>query len=113
MKSKKEKKPNIKFKFTIGIVFVFLFVLILSFSLKGMVNVFRLRAEQEKLVKNIASIKKSNKKITRQIYELKYNKQFIASLAREKLNMIRPGEIVFKFIGKNKKDQNTNKGGGK
>ena len=100
MKSNKEKSLNIKF--TLGAVFVFLFALIIFFSLKGVVKVYRLRSEQQVLRKEIAGIKKSNKKISNQIYELTYNKQYIANIAREKLNMIKPGEIVFKFIGKNK-----------
>ena len=111
MKSNKEKSLNIKF--TLGAVFVFLFALIIFFSLKGVVKVYRLRAEQQGINKDIAGIKKSNKKISGQIYELTYNKQYIANLAREKLNMIKPGEIVFKFIDKNKKNKNTNKAGGK
>ncbi len=100
MKSNKEKSLDIKF--IVGAVFVFLFALIIFFSLRGMVKVYRLRSEQQSLNKNIAEIKKSNKKINNEIYELTYNKQYIANLAREKLNMIKPGEIVFKFIGKNK-----------
>ena len=100
MKSNKEKSLNIKF--TLGAVFVFLFALIVFFSLKGVVKVYRLRAEQQGMDKDIARIKKGNKKISNQIYELTYNKQYIANIAREKLNMIKPGEIVFKFIGKNK-----------
>ncbi len=100
MKSNKEKSLDIKF--IVGAVFVFLFALIIFFSLRGMVKVYRLRSEQQSLNKNIAEIKKSNKKINNEIYELTYNKQYIANLAREKLNMIKSGEIVFKFIGKNK-----------
>ncbi|MHB1662065.1 MAG: FtsB family cell division protein [bacterium] len=111
MKSNKEKRPDIKF--TAGAIFVFLFASIIFFSLKGMVKVYRLRSEQRKLNEDITSIKKNNKKISRQIYELNYNKQYIANLAREKLNMIKPGEIVFKFIGKGKKDKNTDKTGEK
>ena len=111
MKSNKEKSLNIKF--VVSGAFIFLFALIIFFSLKGMVKVYRLRSEQQSINKDIAGIKKSNKKISGQIYELTYNKQYIANLAREKLNMIKPGEIVFKFIGKNQKDKNTNKAGGK
>ena len=100
MKSNKGKNLNIKFG--LGAFFVFLFALITLFSIKGVVKVYRLRSEQQGLRKEIAGIKKSNRKISGQIYELNYNKQYIANIAREKLNMIKPGEIVFKFIGKNK-----------
>jgi len=103
MKSNKGKNLNIRIKFGLVGFFVFLFVLITLFSFKGVVKVYRLRSEQQALKKEIARIKKSNKKISNQIYELTYNKQYIANIAREKLNMIKPGEIVFKFIGKNKK----------
>jgi cell division protein FtsB len=72
------------------------------FSIRGVINVYRLNSERRQLQKNISEIKKNNNKINRQIYELTYNKQYISYLAREKLNMIKPGEIVFKFIGKNK-----------
>ncbi len=102
-----EKKLSIKH---IGfIVFIFLFALMLIFSIKGVFKVYRLRAEQLAAKRNIAEVKKSNKKIENQIHELTYNKQYIANIAREKLNMIKPGEIVFKFLGKSKKDKNTNK----
>ena len=100
MKSNKGKKLNIKFSLTSA--FVFLLALIVFFSLKGVVKVYKLRSKQQLVNNEIAAIKKSNKKISDQIYELANNKQYISNLAREKLNMIKPGEIVFKFIGKNK-----------
>ncbi len=101
MKSNKEKKHNIKY--IPFIIFSAIFILIVVFSVKGVIRVYRLRSEQLAVRKNIAEIKKKNDKIENQIRKLTYNKQYIAYIAREKLNMIRPGEIVFKFIGKKHK----------
>jgi cell division protein FtsB len=101
MKSNKEKKHNIKY--APFIIFSALFILIIIFSVKGVIKVYTLRSEQLAVRKNIAEIKKKNEKIENRIRELTYNKQYIAYIAREKLNMIRPGEIVFKFIGKKHK----------
>lgn len=98
---------NLKVRLTAGIIFAFLLVLFVVFSLKGMVEVYKLRLERQTLNKEISVIKKSNKKMGKRIYELRYNKQYIANLAREELNMIKKGEIVFKFIGQ--KGKNTNK----
>ena len=104
MKSNKEKKHNIKY--VPLIVFFIIFISIVFFSIKGVMRVYRLRSEQLAVRKNIAEIKKNNGKIEEQIRELTYSKRYIAYIAREKLNMIKPGEIVFKFIGKSKKDKN-------
>ncbi len=103
MKSNKGKKHNIKFKYAPFIIFLTVFILIVVFSVKGVIRVYRLRSEQLTVRKNIAEIKKKNDKIENQIRKLTYNKQYIAYIAREKLNMIKPGEIVFKFIGKKHK----------
>ncbi len=87
-------------KFAAAAAFVILFALIMFFSFKGMAKVYILRNERLDIRREIKEIKKNNKKISRQIHELTYNKQYIAGIAREKLNMIKKGEIVFKFIGK-------------
>ncbi len=101
MKSNKEKNHNIKY--APFIIFFAIAILIIVFSIRGVIKVYKLRSEQFLIEKNIAKIRKENKKIENQIHELTYNKQYIAYIAREKLNMIKPGEIVFKFIGKKHK----------
>jgi len=58
--------------------------------------------EDRKLTQEISLIKKRNSLIGVQIYKLRNDKQYIASLAREKLYMIKKGEIVFRFIHKKK-----------
>ena len=110
MKSSKGKNLNITFAG--GAVFALIVALFVIFSLRGMVNIYRLRMEQQRLKEEIVSIGKNNKKIEAQIYQLSRNKQYIAEMAREKLNMIKKGEIVFKFIGgkgksKNKKEEDN------
>ncbi|MCL4498372.1 MAG: septum formation initiator family protein [Deltaproteobacteria bacterium] len=104
MKSSKGKSLNAIL--IAGSIFAFLLALFVIYSLQGIVKVYRLRAEEQKLKQEITLIKKSNYKIDKQIYELIHNRQYIANLAREKLNMIKKGEIVFKFIHKKKKDSN-------
>ncbi len=104
MKSSKGKSLNTIL--VTGSLFAFLLALFIIYSLKGIVSVYRLRGEEQKLKQEIALIKKRNHVIDKQIYELSNNKQYIANLAREKLNMIKKGEIVFKFIHKKKKDFN-------
>lgn len=83
--------------------------LLLIFSMRGMYEIYRLKAEQQRLSGDIAVIKKENKKTENQIYELSNNKQYIAEMAREKLNMIKNGEIVFKFFGNGQNGQNGKK----
>lgn len=106
MKSNKEKKLDILL--IAGSISIFLLALFVIFSIKGIVKVHKLKGEEQKLQQEIVLIKKSNHTINRQVYELSSNKQFIANLAREKLNMIKKGEIVFKFINSKKKDTDKN-----
>ncbi len=108
MKSNTVKNLNVKL--AAAVLFALLLASFVIFSLKGMVKIYRLRSERQGLTADISTIKKSNKKIERQIYELTYDKQYVANIAREKLNMIKKGEIVFKFVGKDKKNKNNTGG---
>lgn len=100
MKSKKGK--NLSILPVAGSIFVLLLILFVIYSFKGIVRVHKLMGEEHKLMQKISSIKKRNRAIGVQIYKLSNNKQYIASLAREKLYMIKKGEIVFRFIHKKK-----------
>ncbi|MCL4542453.1 MAG: septum formation initiator family protein [Deltaproteobacteria bacterium] len=104
MKSNKGKSLNTIF--ILAFVLASLLALFMIYSLKGIVKVYNLRGEEQKLKQEIVLIKKRNHAIDKQIYELSHNKQYIANLAREKLNMIKKGEIVVKFIHKKKKYYN-------
>ncbi len=89
------------------VIFVAALSLFIIFSRHGIVRVYKLKAERTKLSKQIISLRKRNKKISRNIYELKHNKQYIAELARKKLDLIKKGEIVFKFINNKKQSAAT------
>jgi cell division protein FtsB len=100
MKLQKGKNLN----FLIAAIFTLILALFVIFSMHGIIKVYKLKNEETKVDKQIASLKKSNEKISSKIYQLKHNKQYIAELAREELGMIKKGEIVFKFIN-NKKEK--------
>lgn len=99
--------------FTSGFVVIILMAAFIAFSLKGVINIYRLNTRKKELTKSIARIKKSNKETMKQIYELTHNKQYIASLAREQLNMVKKGELVFKFIHGGEKNKNVSSAQGK
>lgn len=98
MKLQKGKNLN----FLLAAIFTLIIALFVIFSMHGIIKVYKLKNEEVKLNKQIASLKKSDEKISLKIYQLKHNKQYIAELAREELGMIKKKEIVFKFINNKK-----------
>ncbi len=108
MKLKKERNLNPSFLFSRilnktlskGFVLVAVIFFFFVFSVWGVINVYELKSREQGIKEEITAVKQKNKKIEMEIKELKNNKQYISSLAREKLNMVKKGELVFKFIPK-------------
>jgi cell division protein FtsB len=94
---KKEKSPS-SFKkkiITGGIVFL-LFVLTVTsfFGKRGLIEIYRTRRKQEALLRKINELEEKKVKLERDIEELQKNPKAIEKKAREKLGLVKEGEIV-------------------
>jgi len=73
--------------------------LVASFILgeMGLVKYFRMKAQYTALTEEIAKLKQDNAKLTREVHALRSDPAYLERIARDKLGLARPGEIVYYY----------------
>jgi len=82
----------------------FCLLLFIMFSDNGLSDLFRLKSERDRLVQENLRLKRENLTLYRTIDRLKNDPEYIESIARKELGMIRKGEVILKP----KQPKNTN-----
>ena len=77
--------------------FFFVMILVAVFHKDGILTVNGYKEEQEKLRESNETLVRENKQLAQEIHELKTDPFAIEKIAREKLNLVRPGETVYTF----------------
>ena len=102
VKQIKNSLKNGKFKFAICVAVVYFIFLALNFIFgdKGYLRMKDLRAEKIKITNEIESIKKENQKLTLELAAARSDPFWVEKAAREELDLVKKGEIVYKFLDK-------------
>jgi len=66
---------------------------------RGALHLLRLRAEKMRLDEQNFRLQKENALLRQRILQIRHNDHYLEKLAREELNMVRPGEIIYRFAG--------------
>ena len=94
---KKDKSSSsFKKKVIIGGVVFLLFVLtvVSFFGKRGWIEIYKTRRKQEVLLQKIEHLEEKKVKLERDIEELQKNPKAVEKKAREKLGLVKEGEIV-------------------
>lgn len=94
---KKDKSSSsFKKKVIIGGVGFLLFVLTVAsfFGKRGLIEIYRTKHSQEVLLQKIEQLEARKGKLERDIEELQKNPKAVEKKAREKLGLVKEGEIV-------------------
>ncbi len=94
---KKEKNSSsFKKKAIIGGVVFLLFVLtvVSFFGKRGLIEIYKTRHKQKVLLQRIEQLEERKAKLERDIEELRENPKAVEKKAREKLGLVKEGEIV-------------------
>ena len=95
MKKDKSSSSFKKKAFIGGVVFLrFVLSVVSFFGKKGLMEIYRTRRKQEVLLKKIGQLEERKVKLERDIEELKKNPKAVEKKAREKLGLVKEGEIV-------------------
>jgi len=81
----------------LGFVLIVAMALAAVFSDKGFMNVYDFTEELNYLNKTNAVLAKDNARIQKEIDALKSDPYAVEMLARDKLNMVKPGETVYQI----------------
>jgi cell division protein FtsB len=84
------------------ILTLFSMLLFILFSDKGLSDLFKLRSERDRLMNQNVQLKKENDTLYRTIERLRNDPEYIESVARKELGMIKKDEVILK--PKNNKD---------
>jgi cell division protein FtsB len=82
----------------LGVVLLVTMALAAAFSDKGFMNVYDFAVELDYLKQNNANLMKENERIQREIDALKSDPYAVEMVARDKLNMVKPGEQVYQIV---------------
>jgi len=63
----------------------------------GVIHLWRLRGEKTKLDEQNYRLQKENDALRQRVFRLRNDNSYLEKLAREELNMVRPGEVIYRF----------------
>jgi cell division protein FtsB len=66
---------------------------------RGAIHLWRLQGEKGKLDEQNHRLQKENEALREKISRLRSDNYFLEKIAREELNMVRPGEVIYRFRG--------------
>ena len=87
---------------SLGLVLIAIMGLAAVFSNKGFMNVHDFNEEVDYLKKRNAVLTTENAHIQKEIDALKSDPYAVEMLARDKLNLVKPGEKVYQIVRENK-----------
>lgn len=73
------------------------------FGERGGLHLWRLWQEKKKLEENNFLLQKENQTLRERIYRLRHDDRYLEKIAREELNLVRPGEIIYRFASSESK----------
>lgn len=83
--------------------FILSLCLLTAVGERGALHLWRLRAEKAKLDEENFRLQKENEGLRQRISKLRNDDFYLEKIAREELNLVRPGEIIYRFPPSEKK----------
>ena len=97
-----DKKKFLTFSF-LAILFVALMAAWLGFGERGFIHLYHMEREREASLAKIEMLKKENKKLIEEIERLRNDTEYIETLGRRELGLVREDEILYQFLDPEKK----------
>ncbi len=91
-----DKKELLKFLFFI-FIFLGLVVAWLGFGERGFIHLYRIDNEREARLERIKKLDQENKELLEEIERVRKDKEYVESLARRELGLVKEGEILYRF----------------
>jgi cell division protein FtsB len=86
---------------TLSLAFFVFLMLAALFHDDGILTVFKLQDQMAEIRESNKALSAKNANIHKEIEALKSNPLAIEKIAREKLNLVKPGETVYQIVRKN------------
>ncbi len=90
------KKSVLKI-FFMGVLLLALIVAWLGFGERGFYHLYRMEQERQVYLEKIQQLEDANQELLKQIDRLRRDKEYIESVARRELNLVKKDEIIYRF----------------
>jgi cell division protein FtsB len=67
------------------------------FGGRGLLQIYHLKDERDRILLSNARLREENQKLTQQVQRLRHNKEEMEKIAREELGLVKKGEIIYQF----------------
>jgi cell division protein FtsB len=64
---------------------------------RGALHLWRLRGEKSRLDEQNYRLQNENEALRQRVYRIRNDDDYLEKVAREELNLVRPGEVVYRF----------------
>lgn len=68
-----------------------------SFGRHGLIDLYKMQKEKEEYLATIRDLKEKNQLLTAEIRRLREDKEYLESVARKELDLIKENEIIYRF----------------
>ena len=89
-------KGFLKLSFII-LVLLSLIIAWLGFGERGFIHLYRMEKERQAYLEKIHHLEKKNQELLGQIERLRKDKEYIESVARRELGLVKENEIIYRF----------------
>ncbi len=72
------------------------------FGDRGLLRIFELKQDKEKIEKRLAENRADNEKLKREIIALKSDRRYLESISRKDFGLVRSNEVIYQFPQENK-----------
>ena len=93
---KKRKHPFLKI-FMFGLMILVPILGWLIFSQHGLVRLYQLELEKQEVIHRINLLKRENQALLREIQRLRTDPDYIESIAREELGLVKKNDLIIRF----------------
>ena len=76
---------------------ILLLAVVTVVSERGAIHLWRLRGEKSRIDEQNYRLQKENEALRQRVSRIRNDNHYLEKLAREELNLVRPGEIIYRF----------------
>ena len=96
------KKGVLKFSF-ITLLFLGLMAAWLGFGERGFIHLYRMEKDRQAHVERIRNLEKENEALLEEIHRLRTDREYLESVARTELGLVKENEILYRFNNQREK----------
>ena len=84
------------------IVLILALVAWIGFGERGFIHLYRMEKERQNYLEKISELEQTNKELMNQIRRMREDRDYIETVARRELGLVKENELIIKFNPENK-----------